>query len=80
MNRVAYIKIESKFKIKNGLPSDLLTFTIVQQGCLLSILFYKVASEILANFINANKIITLGELIIMGGEGGDNDNCNFSKF
>ena len=48
--------IESKIKI-NSLLSDPLTRTYVRQGCLLSMLLYNIAAEVLANIIDANKRI-----------------------
>ena len=48
--------MESKVII-NGLLSDPLTPMCVCQGCLLSMLLYNTASEVLANLINADKRI-----------------------
>ena len=56
MFSVAYTNIESKIKI-NSLLSDPLTPMCVRQGCLLSMLLYKIAAEVLANLINADKRI-----------------------
>ena len=56
MIKVAYINIESKIKI-NSLLSDPLTIMRVCQRCLLSMLLYIIATEVLANFINADKMI-----------------------
>ena len=56
MIKVAYTNIESKFKIK-GILSGLLTFILVRQGYLLSMLSYNIADEVLSNFINADKRI-----------------------
>ena len=55
--------IQSKIKI-NGLLSDPLTLMLVCQGCLLYMLLYNIAAEVLANFINADKRvkeITIGD-------------------
>ena len=41
----------------NGLLSDPLTPTCVCQGCLLSMLLYNIAAEVLASLINADKRI-----------------------
>ena len=60
MIKVAYTSIESKIKI-NCLLSDPLTLMLVCQGCLLSMLLYNIAAEILANFINAMLIKGLKE-------------------
>ena len=54
MSYVAYTNIESKIKI-NGLLSDSLTPMCVRQGCLLSMLLYNIAAEVLDNHINADK-------------------------
>ena len=51
---MAYTNIETKSEI-NGLLSDPLTFMLVRQGCLLSMLLYNIAFEVLANFIDADK-------------------------
>ena len=52
-----YNNIQSKMKI-NGPLSDPFTLTQeVCQGCLVSMLFYIVAAEVLASLINANKRI-----------------------
>ena len=56
MFSVAYTNIESKIKI-SSLLSDPLTPMCVHQGCLLSMLLYKIAAEVLANLINADKRI-----------------------
>ena len=48
--------IKSKIKI-NDLLSDPLTFMAVRQGCVLSMLLYIIATEVLANFINTDKMI-----------------------
>ena len=48
--------IESKIKI-NSLLSDPLTIMRFCQGCLLSMLLYIKAIEVLANFINTDKMI-----------------------
>ena len=56
MIKVACTSIEFKIKI-NGLLSDPLTLMLVRQGCLLSMLLYKVVAEILANFTHADKRI-----------------------
>ena len=56
MFKVPYANIESKIKI-NGLPSDPLTLMLVHQWCLLFMLLYNTAAEVLANFINADKRI-----------------------
>ena len=53
MLRVAYTNIESKIEI-NGLLSDPLTPMCVRQGCLLSMLLYSIAAEVLSNLINAD--------------------------
>ena len=44
-----------KIKIK-GLLSDPLNITRVRQGCLLSMLLYIIAIEVLTNFINTDKM------------------------
>ena len=54
--KVAYTNIESKIQI-NALLSDPLTIMLVCQGCLLSMLLYNIAAEVLANFINPDKKI-----------------------
>ena len=54
--KVAYTKLESKIKI-NGLLSDPLTFMLVRQGCLLFMLLYNIADEVLTNFIKTDKRI-----------------------
>ena len=41
----------------NGFLSDPLTIVRVRQGCLLSMLLYIIAIEVLANFINTDKMI-----------------------
>ena len=51
-----YTNIESEIKI-NCLLSDPLTFMWVCQGCIPPMLFYNIAAEVLANFINADKSI-----------------------
>ena len=51
-----YTSIQSKIKI-NGLLCDPLTCMLIRQGCILSMLLYSIATEVLANFINANKRI-----------------------
>ena len=56
MIKVAYTNIESKIKT-NGLLSDLLILMLVCQACLFSMLLYNTVAEVLANFINADKII-----------------------
>ena len=56
MFSVAYTNIESKIKI-NSFLSDPLTPMCVRQGCLLSMLLYNIAAEVLANLINADKRI-----------------------
>ena len=57
MVKGVYTNIQSKIKI-NGLLSGPLTFTReVCQGCLLSMLLYIIADEVLASFINVNKRI-----------------------
>ena len=48
MIKVAYTNIETKIKI-NALVSD--------QGCLLFMLLYNIVAEVLASFINADKMI-----------------------
>ena len=50
------IKIESKIKI-NSLLFDSLTFMLVGQGCLLFMLLYNIAFEVLSNFVYADKRI-----------------------
>ena len=52
----AYTNIESKIKI-NVVLSDPLTLLWIHQGCLLSMLLYNTAAEVLANLINADKRI-----------------------
>ena len=52
----AYTNIESKIKI-NVVLSDPLTLMRIHQGCLLSMLLYNTAAEVLANLINADKRI-----------------------
>ena len=54
MIKVAYTNIESRIKI-NGLLLDPLTLLRVRQGLLLSMLLYIIATEVLANFMNADK-------------------------
>ena len=46
----------SNLKI-NGLLSDFLTIMRVRQGCLLFMLLYIIATEVLGNFINIDKMI-----------------------
>ena len=60
-----YTNIESDIQI-NFLLSDHLTFMWVCQGCILPMLFYNIAAEVLANFINADKSIK-------GMQEGDNE-------
>ena len=48
--------MESRINI-NGLLSDPLTIMRVHQVCLLSMLLYIIAIEVLANFINTDKMI-----------------------
>ena len=48
--------MESRVNI-NGLLSDPLTIMRVHQVCLLSMLLYIIAIEVLANFINTDKMI-----------------------
>ena len=57
MVKDVYTNIQSKIKI-NGFVSD--PFTLTQEvwvGCLFSMFLYIIATEVLANFINANKRI-----------------------
>ena len=56
MIKVAYTNIEYKIK-KSSLLSDPLTLMLVRQGCLLSMLLYNIAPEVLVNFMNADKRI-----------------------
>ena len=56
MFQVAHTNIESKIKI-NGLLPNPLSPMCVCQGCLLSMLLYNIAAEVLANLINADKRI-----------------------
>ena len=60
-----YTNIESDIQI-NFLLSDHLTFMWVCQECILPMLFYNIAAEVLANFINADKSIK-------GMQEGDNE-------
>ena len=56
--KVAYSNIQSKIKI-NGILSD--PFSLMQgvhQGCLLSLVLYIMAAEVLANFTDADKRMT----------------------
>ena len=48
--------MESRINI-NGLLSDPLTIMRVHQVCLLSMLLYIIAIEVLVNFINTDKMI-----------------------
>ena len=54
--KVAYTNIEWKIKI-NGLLSDCLFLMLVRQGCLLFMLFYNIAVEVLAKFLITDKRI-----------------------
>ena len=56
MIKVPYTNIESKIKT-NDLLFDPLILILVRQGCLLYMLLYNIAAEVLANFINADKRI-----------------------
>ena len=56
MINVADKNIESKLKI-NCLQCDALILMLVRQGCLLSMMLYNIAAEVLDNLINANKRI-----------------------
>ena len=51
-----YPNVESKIKI-NSLLSDPLTIMRVRHGCLLSMLLYIITIEVLASFINTDKMI-----------------------
>ena len=53
---VAHTNIKSKIKT-SGLLSDSLTPMCVRQVCLLSMLLYNIAAEVIANLINADKRI-----------------------
>ena len=54
----SYDDTNIEFKIKiNDLPSDPLLIMRVPQGCLLSMLLYIIATELLDNFINTDKMI-----------------------
>ena len=52
--KVPYANIKSKIKT-NSLLSDPLALMLVRQWCLLSILLYNIAAEVLSNFINTDK-------------------------
>ena len=54
--KVTYTNIESKIKI-NGLLSDPLILIFKGQGCLRSTLLHNIVAVVLANFINADKMI-----------------------
>ena len=56
MIKVAYANIGSKIKIATHL-SDPLILMSVQQGCLFSMLLYKIVAEVLVNFINTDNRI-----------------------
>ena len=56
MIKVPYTNIESKIKT-NDLLFDPLILILVRQGCLLYMLLYNIAAEVLANFINTDKRI-----------------------
>ena len=51
-----YTNTEFKIKI-NGFLTDPLTTMRVYEECLLSMLIYIIATEVLANFINTDKMI-----------------------